>query len=130
MRKTLLLIVAAALALPALAETTRFWRQASYADFDKGTARGVSLRSDGEIVLAPRYRDVADPNLEYVWAVAEDPQGNLYVGGGSPAKVVRVAPNGEMKVVFEAKDLEVHALAMDPKTGTLYIATSPDGSLY
>lgn len=130
MRKTLLLIVAAALALPALGETTRFWRQASYADFDQGTARGVSLRSDGEIVLAPRYRDVADPNLEYVWAVAEDQQGNLYVGGGSPAKVVRVAANGEMKVVFEAKDLEVHALAMDPKTGTLYIATSPDGSLY
>ena len=136
MRKTLLLIIAA-LALPALvptlsgrAETTRFWRQASYADFDQGTVRGVSLRSDGEIVLAPRYRDVADPNLEYVWAVAEDPQGNLYVGGGSPAKVVRVAPNGEMKVVFEAKDLEVHALAIDPKTGTLYIATSPDGSLY
>ncbi len=130
MRKTLLLIVAAALALPALAETTRFWRQASYADFGNGTARGVSLRSDGEIVLAPRYQDIADPNLEYVWAVAEDRQGNVYVGGGAPAKVVRVAPNGETKVVFEAKELEVHALAIDPKSGTLYIATSPDGSIY
>ncbi|HXE76098.1 MAG TPA: hypothetical protein VNN18_10750 [Candidatus Xenobia bacterium] len=129
MRKTLLLIVAA-LALPALAETTRFWRQASFADFEKGTARGVSLRSDGEIVLAPRYRDLADPNLEFVWAVAEDKQGNLYVGGGTPAKVVRVAPSGETKVVFEAKELEVHALAVDPKSGTLYLATSPDGNVY
>ncbi|MGH9814371.1 MAG: hypothetical protein ACRD4T_14665, partial [Candidatus Acidiferrales bacterium] len=40
------------LALPTLAESTRFWRQANYADFDKGTASGVALRSDGELVLA------------------------------------------------------------------------------
>ncbi|MCI0403049.1 MAG: hypothetical protein L0212_05955, partial [Acidobacteria bacterium] len=129
-RNLLFLCLVAALALPALSESTRFWRQASYADFDKGTAKGVALRSDGELVLAPRYTVVADPDLEFLWAVAEDRQGNLYVGGGGPAKVVQVSPNGQTKVVFESKELEVHALAADPRTGALYIATSPDGALY
>ncbi len=123
-------LLVAALALPALAESTRFWRQANYADFDKGTARGIALRSDGELVLAARYSVVADPDLEFLWAVAEDRQGNLYVAGGGPARVVQIARDGQTKVVFESKELEVHALIADPRTGALYFTTSPDGAVY
>jgi hypothetical protein len=130
MRKMLWYALFAALALPALAESTRFWRQESFADFEKGVAHGVALRSDGEILLAPRFREIADPNLEFLWTVASDNRGNLYVGGGSPAKVVKVAANGETTLVFESKELEVHAMVADPGTGTLYVATSPDGSVY
>jgi len=129
MRKLLPLLLAV-LALPAAGETTRFWRQESFADFEKGTARGVALRTDGEILLAPRFREVSDPDLEFVWAVAADREGNLYLGGGSPAKVVKVDKAGASSVIFESKELEVHALALDPRTGTLYAATSPDGSVY
>jgi hypothetical protein len=130
MRKVLFLLLLAVLALPLLAETTRFWRQESYDDFQKGTADGVALRSDGEILLAPRFQELADPNLEFLWAVAADDRGNLYVGGGSPAKVVRITPAGETSVIFESKELEVHALVFDRKSGDLYAATSPDGSIY
>ena len=130
MRKTLLLLSLAALALPALGETTRFWRQETFADFDKGTAHGVALRSDGEILLAPHFGEIADPNLEFLWAVAADGRGNLYVGGGSPAKVMRIDAEGNSSLLFESKELEVHALVADPTTGTLYAATSPDGSIY
>ncbi|MFQ5663364.1 MAG: hypothetical protein ACE5HL_06005 [Terriglobia bacterium] len=130
MRKALLLMLLAGLALPAAGEITRFWRESSYAEFEKGTPHGVALRSDGEILLAPRYQEVADPNLEFLWAVAADGEGNLYVGGGSPAKVVKIDSTGQSTVVFESKELEVHALLADPATGTLYIATSPDGGVY
>ena len=130
MRKILLLLSLAALALPALGETTRFWRQETFTDFDKGTAHGVALRSDGELRLAPHFGEVADPNLEFLWTVAGDGRGNVYLGGGSPAKVVRVDAAGNSTLVLESKELEVHALVADPKTGTLYAATSPDGSVY
>src|SRR5579862_2651042 len=43
------LIGAAAAAVPALAEHTRWWKQDSFEDFDKGTAKGVALRSDGKL---------------------------------------------------------------------------------
>ncbi|MFQ5927902.1 MAG: hypothetical protein ACE5MH_10775, partial [Terriglobia bacterium] len=130
MRRWFLLLLLSGLALPLAAERTRFWRQDSYADFEKGTARGVALRSDGELELAPRYRELADPDLEFLWAVAEDRRGNIYVGGGSPAKVFKVDAAGETTLVFESQELEVHALVAHRKSGTLYVATSPDGSVY
>jgi outer membrane protein assembly factor BamB len=130
MRKIFWFGLLTALALPALAESTRFWRQESFADFEKGVAHGVALRSDGEILLAPRFQEIADPNLEFLWTTAADSSGNLYVGGGSPAKVVKINPDGETSTIFESKELEVHAMVADGATGTLYVATSPDGSVY
>ena len=46
--------------LPAMAEHTRFWRQSDYDAFQKGDAKGVALRSDGKIVLAPKFAPFAD----------------------------------------------------------------------
>ena len=54
-------------AVPALAEHTRFWRQSDYDNFERGTAKGVALRSDGKIVLAPKFAPLADPGLAYLW---------------------------------------------------------------
>src|SRR3972149_2503309 len=130
MRKALLFVLLAGLALPGLAEGARFWRQSSYPDFDKGTATGVALRSDGELLLAPRSQELADPNLEYLWAIAEGPQGTLYLGGGSPAKVVAVDAAGQTRTVFESKELEVHALAADPESGALSLATGDKGEIF
>ena len=61
--RTLLLFATAMLALaaPAVAEHTRWWRQTTFEDFDKGTAKGVALRSDGKIFLAP----ACDPGLSW-----------------------------------------------------------------
>ncbi|MFQ5927569.1 MAG: hypothetical protein ACE5MH_09070, partial [Terriglobia bacterium] len=129
MRRWLLLILPLLLVLPLLAETTRFWRQGKYAEFDQGRARGVALRSDGELLLAPRFLERADAGLEFLWAVVRDAAGNLYVGGGSPAKVIRIDARGQTATFFESKELEVHALAFDV-AGNLIVATSPDGKIY
>ena len=50
-------VLATALLAPALAyaEHTHFWRQADYSDFEKGTAKGVAIRSDGKLVPAPQF---------------------------------------------------------------------------
>jgi len=48
---------------PAVAEHTRFWRQSDYDAFQKGDAKGVALRSDGKLVLAPKFAPFADTSL-------------------------------------------------------------------
>jgi hypothetical protein len=123
------LAAACLLAGAAAAEKTRFWRQSSFEDFEKGTAKGVSLRSDGKLALAPRFAEVADPNTAYLWGLRTDSKGNAYVAGGSNAKVVRVDAKGAATTVFESSELAAQAVALD-KQGNLYVATSPDGKVY
>lgn len=135
MKYSLVFFLCLVLALALLAENTRVWEQNSYEDFDKGQLQGLSLRSDGKLLLAPRFRQVSDPSLNYIWALVEDSRGNVYVGGGSPGKVVRVRPksagdaDGKPETLFQAKELEIHALAVDEEDN-VYAATSPDPKIY
>ena len=113
----------------AFAEHTRRWRQSTYEEFLKGTARGVAVRSDGHFELAPRFTLLADADASYLWSLKVDKAGALYAAGGSPAKVFRFDGNGKPSTVFESTDLIAHSLAFDAK-GTLYVGTSPDGKVY
>lgn len=122
----LILFASAAIAR---AGETRTWTQTEYADFDKGVVQNLSLRSDGLLTLAPRFQELYDTSAAYLWAMAEDSKGNLYAGGGPEAKIYRLTPRGEKKVIAELEGLEVHALAVDSKD-RLYAATSPDGKVY
>jgi hypothetical protein len=118
-----------ALAAPALAEHTRWWRQSTFEDFDKGTAKGVALRSDGKMFLAPRFAEFSDASLAYLLQIRADAKGNLYAAGGSNAKVLRIDANGKSTSVFESQELSAQAIALDP-SGNLYVGTSPDGKVY
>jgi hypothetical protein len=124
-------LVAAALlfATVAQAEHTRFWRQSDYQEFEKGTAKGVALRSDGTLVPAPRFDRFADPNVAYLWALRADSRGNLYAAGGSNAKVLRFDAQGHTTTLFESQEMAAQALALDAHDN-LYVGTSPDGKVY
>jgi len=112
-----------------LAEHTRRWRQSTYEEFQKGTAKGVAVRSDGHLELAPKFSLLADADASYLWSLKTDMNGVLYAGGGSPAKVFRFDGSDKPKTVFESTDLLAQSIAFDSK-GTLYVATSPDGKVY
>lgn len=129
LRIPVLTLLVCAAAAPLAAQKTRYWKQSAYEDFEKGTAKGVALRSDGRLLLAPRFQQYADPNLAYLWAVRADSKGRLYAAGGSNARVVRVEASGEVKTVFESQELAAQALAIDGKDN-LYVGTSPDGKVY
>ena len=118
-----------AIAAPALAEHTRWWRQTTFEEFDKGTAKGVALRSDGKMFLAPRFAEFADANLAYLLQIRADSKGNLYAAGGSNAKVLRIDASGKSTSVFESSELAAQALAIDA-AGNLFVGTSPDGKVY
>ncbi|HVB35855.1 MAG TPA: hypothetical protein VND42_01345 [Candidatus Acidoferrales bacterium] len=116
-------------AIAARAEHTRFWEQSSFAEFEKGTHKGVALRSDGALIPAPAFKPFADPDLAYVWALAVDSHGRVYAAGGSDAKVLRLNSAGKPDTVFESTELVAQALAVD-KNDNLYVGTSPDGKVY
>jgi Bacterial Ig domain len=111
------------------AERTRRWRQSTYDEFLKGTTRGIAVRSDGRLELAPKFTQLADADASYLWAIRLDAKGTPYAAGGSPAKVFKLDTNGKATTVFESSDLSAQAIAFDAK-GTLYVGTSPDGKIY
>ncbi len=112
-----------------LAGQTRTWQSSDFGDFEKGTLKGVSLRSDGRLSLAPRFSERLDSSSAYLWALVRDSKGNLYAGGGPQAKLYRIPPKGETKVVAEFDALEIHALAVD-RQDRVYVATAPDGKVF
>ncbi len=111
------------------AEGTRTWFQSRFDEFEKGTAKGVAIRSDGTLELSPALKQVATTPSTYVWDVASDRDGNAYVASGSPARVYKVTPQGQVSIIFEPQELQIQALLMS-RDGTLYAATSPDGKVY
>ena len=124
-----LIAAALALALPSFAEHTRWWRQTTFEEFDKGTAKGVALRSDGKMFLAPKFSEFADADLAYVLQIRADAKGSLYAAGGSNAKVLRIDATGKSTSVFDSTELAAQAIALD-SAGNLFVGTSPDGKVY
>ncbi len=118
-----------ALSLPAESEHTRFWRQSEYSEFQRGTAKGVAVRSDGSLTPAPHFAPFADPNLAYLWALRLDSHGKLYAAGGSNAKVLRFGEKGAPTTVFESTELAAQSIIFDAQDN-LYVGTSPDGKIY
>src|ERR1700690_279230 len=113
----------------ALAERTRTWRQADSSEFEKGTAKGVAIRSDGKLMPAPKFTLFSDSDLAYLWALRMDSRGRLFAAGGSDAKVLRFDDAGKPTTVFESTELAAQAIAFDA-ADNLYVATSPDGKIY
>ena len=116
-------------AFAAHAEHTRYWRQTDFSEFQKGTAKGVAVRSDGRLRPALKFDSFADPNLAYVWALRLNSHGQLYAAGGSDAKVLRFDDTGKPTTVFESTELAAQAIAFDA-ADNLYVGTSPDGKVY
>src|SRR6202158_1905271 len=121
------------LSMFALAEGTRTWEQSKFEELTKGTAKGIALRSEGGLELAPAFKALATTPSTYIWSIASDSGGNIYAAAGSPARVYRITPDGQSTTIFEPQELQVQALVVDKnndKNGIVYAATAPDGKVY
>ena len=117
----------------ACAVETKAWQQAEMADFEKGNLARLSLRSDGRLMLAPALKEVFDPSVTFLWSIARDSKGNLYVGGGglgaSKAKLFAIDAQGKSKILAELDGMAIQAIAIDSQD-RVYAATTPDGKVY
>jgi hypothetical protein len=117
------------LATIAMAEGTRTWQQTKYDEFERGTARGVAINSDGSLSLAPTCNALYTSPSTYLWDLVSDGEGVVYAAAGSPARVYKITPDGKASIIFAPQELQVQALAIDV-SGAIYAATSPDGKVY
>ena len=119
-------------ALIASASSTQIWEQKTVDDFEKGEASGTAITSDGRLQLSPRMDTVYETGDPYVWALARDSRGRVFVAGGNEGKVYAVGGSGAAasgSLFFKAREIEVHALAVD-SSDNLYAGSSPDGKVY
>lgn len=113
----------------ALAEGTHTWEQSTFEELTKGTATGVAIRSAGGLELAPAFAPLYETPSTYIWAIAADQAGDVYVATGAPARVYRITPRGQAAIILEPQELQVQALQVGPGD-VIYAATVPDGKVY
>ncbi|MCR4374760.1 MAG: hypothetical protein NUW22_07910 [Acidobacteria bacterium] len=87
---------------------------------------------DGRVhVIEPNgtSRVFFDPAEPYIWALAFDRQGRLWVGAGHPAVVYRVDPDGTSRVVYRPSARHVVSLGVD-SAGRMFAGTETPARLY
>lgn len=70
-----------------------------------------------------------DPGTKYIWALALDSAGNLYVGTGDHGQIFRITPNGEHSLFFKSDEPHIRVLAFDGQ-GNLIAGSDGSGLIY
>src|SRR5438552_14984093 len=128
MKKTLWLLPLLA-AIPLLAVTPQFWEIRTYDEFRKGKLTNLSLTSDDELILAPRFDMIFNTEQTLIWSTVADSKGNVYLGTGHDGKIFKVDSSGKGTMLARVPELDVLALAVDNKD-VLYAGSGPDGKIY
>ncbi|MCE5198843.1 hypothetical protein LLG39_07695 [bacterium] len=104
------------------------WTQSNQSNFANGTFSGVSASSKNKLEMVPTLQKLVETPEQFVWCVAPAKDG-VYAGTGNSGKIYHVTESGDMKVLYETGELEVHALAVD-SSGNIYAGTSPHGKIF
>ena len=70
-----------------------------------------------------------EPKSKYIWALAFDKQGRLYVGTGDRGEIFRVDAMGKGSLFFQSDESQVRVLDFD-STGNLIAGTDGSGLVY
>jgi len=70
-----------------------------------------------------------DPQTKYIWDLALDATGNLYVATGDQGQIFRVTPKGEHSVFFKSEEAHIRVLTFDSR-GNLIAGSDGSGLIY
>ena len=128
--RTLFVALGLALSITVLtAASPTFWRVSTQAEFLRGDVESLSVDAEGHLVLGPVTEELFDTTAPVLWSIASASDGAIWAGSGNDGRLYRVAPDGVGRVVFDADELDIHAVVADGG-GAVFAATSPDGRVY
>ena len=70
-----------------------------------------------------------EPHTKYIWDLALDQAGNLYVATGDHGEIFKVTPKGEHSLLFKSDETHIRVLALDSK-GNLIAGSDGSGLVY
>jgi WD40 repeat protein len=70
-----------------------------------------------------------DPGTKYIWSLALDQSGNLYVATGDHGQIFRVSPNGDHSLFFKSDEPHIRVLAFDAQ-GNVIAGSDGSGLIY
>jgi hypothetical protein len=96
-----------------------------------GGEAGRSANAKSEIATPSDWKSSVcfDPATKYIWALALDAGGNLYVATGDHGQIFRVSPTGEHSLFFQSDEPHIRTLAFDAQ-GNLIAGSDGSGLVY
>ena len=70
-----------------------------------------------------------DPGTKYIWDLALDASGNVYVATGDHGEIFRVTPTGDHSVFFKSDEAHIRVLTFD-RQGNLIAGSDGSGLIY
>jgi DNA-binding beta-propeller fold protein YncE len=129
MRKLILLLMLASLAVPAAAVSTSHWTQSNAADFTDGKLHDVVVTNLGDVKLSREVKTLLDedPKIGMVTALAQTPNGTIYAGTAPQGVLLQIA-GGKVTTAATIDDaVSITALLAEPNGALLVGATGGKG---
>ena len=118
-------------ATQARAVKTSLWTQDGPDDFLTGDVTGVTVTSDGQVLLGASWDSVVTslPDVSQIWSLARDSKGRVWFGTGDAGRIYRWTPGSKPQLVWETGASEIMSLAVDAQDN-IYAGGSPGGVIY
>ncbi|HEY2924854.1 MAG TPA: hypothetical protein VGJ98_07785, partial [Candidatus Eisenbacteria bacterium] len=117
---------------PAMAVKTSLWRQDAADDFLTGDVTGVTVTSDGQVVLGAAWDSVVTglPDVAQIWCLARDSKGRvIYFGTGDQGRIYRWTRGRPLELVWDTGSAEIMSMAIDANDN-IYAGSSPGGTVF
>ncbi len=68
-------------------------------------------------------------SVQYIWAIQQTPDGNIYAATGPNGQLWEIKPDGSKSIVFDSDENNMLSMISDGKD-LLYVGTDPNGLVY